>query len=155
MTYKHLQTLLADSPIFKLLRAKHAPLILSVLHQEFKETNRLTIPHYALADALTDYLEWLRAAEPDANGGEDAAAKARQYLEAWCMDENNYLRKYTDDKGVDVYELTPHTEKALQWLQELDTKEFVGTESMFLDIFRKVKELVDNSHDDPAHKLAA
>lgn len=71
------------------------------------------------------------------------------------MDENNYLRKYTDDKGVDVYELTPHTEKALQWLQELHTKEFVGTESMFLDIFRKVKELVDNSHDDPAHKLAA
>lgn len=155
MNYKHLQTLLADSPIFKLLRAKHAPLILSVLHQEFKETNRLTIPHYALADALTDYLEGLRAAEPDANGGEDAAAKARQYLDAWCMDENNYLRKYTDDKGVDVYELTPHTEKALQWLQELDAKEFVGTESMFLDIFRKVKELVDNSHDDPARKLAA
>ena len=149
MTYKHLQTLLADSPTLKLLRAKHAPVTLSFLHQQFKETNRLTIPHYELADALTDYLELLREAH-----GDDAAAKARQYLDAWCADESNVLRRYTDDKGVDAHELTPHAEKAMQWLQELEDKEFIGTESMFLDIFRKVRDLVENTMENPADKLA-
>ena len=155
MTYKHLHTLLADSPSLRLLRAKNAPLILSFLFYAFKDPNRLTISSYELTDALADYLEFLRQPEESGEAVDDVVARARQYLDAWCSDEQNVLRKYTDDKGVDVHELTPHAEKAIQWVQELEEKEFVGTESMFLDIFRRVRDLVENSMDDPAYKLAA
>ena len=41
----------------KLLRARHAPMILSFLYQEFKLPNRITIPNYQLVDRLADYLE--------------------------------------------------------------------------------------------------
>ncbi len=113
----------------------------------------MTISNHELVDALADYLEVIRMSN-EIEDIEDIPARARQYLETWCSDEQNYLRKYTDDKGVDVHELTPHTEKAIQWLQELDQQGFVGTESIFLDIYRKVRELVENSQEDPGHKLA-
>ncbi len=153
MNYTELQILLSQSPSIRLLRAKNAPLILSFLYREFKETNRLTIPNYELADALAEYLEVLNLSD-DVDEIEDIPNRAKQYLETWCSDDHNYLRKYTDDKGIDVHELTPYTEKAIQWLQELGQREFVGTESNFLDIYRKVRELVENSLDDPENKLA-
>lgn len=154
MDYEQLQTLLSNSPGVKLLRAKNAPLIISFLHKEFKETHRLTIPNYELVGALADYLEFLSAAEQELADIDDFTLRAKYYLEAWCADDQNYLRKYPDEKGIDVHELTPYTEKVMQWLQDLAQKEFVGTESMFLDIFRKVKELVENSMEDPEQKLA-
>ena len=154
MNYEQLQTMLADSPGVKLLRAKNAPLIISFLYKEFKETHRLIISNYELVYSLADYLEFLSYSEQEFADIDDLTARARYYLEAWCADDQNYLRKYPDEKGIDVHELTPYTEKVIQWLQELQQKEFVGTESMFLDIFRKVKELVENSEEDPEQKLA-
>lgn len=153
MNYKQLQIILSESPAVKLLRAKNAPIIISFLSREFKETNRITIPNYELVDALIEYLEFL-SFSADVDEVEDLPARARQYIDFWCSDTSNYLRKYTDDKGIDVHELTPYTEKVIQWLQDLDQKEFVGTESMFLDIVRKTKELLENSMEDPEHKLA-
>jgi hypothetical protein len=154
MNYQYLRTILSNSPSVRLLRAKNAPLILSFLYQEFKETNRITISNYELVQKLADYLEFLRLSGNQTDEIEDFKARAKQYVESWCADDQNYLRKYTDQKGLDVHELTPYTEKVIQWLQDLEQKQFVGTESMFLDIFHKVKELIENSMEDPEHKLA-
>ena len=57
MNYTQLQNILSQSPSIKLLRAKNAPLILSFLYREFKETNRITIANHELVDSLADYLE--------------------------------------------------------------------------------------------------
>ncbi|PID57762.1 hypothetical protein CSB45_05925 [candidate division KSB3 bacterium] len=156
MSYTQIQSILSQSSSIKLLRAKNAPLIIDFLSREFKESNQIAIPSYQLADALVDYLEFLECSGGRSDGSqEERQARARHYLESWCSDEQGYLRKYTDDKGVDVHELTPDTERTLHWLRDLEEKEFVGTESIFLDIFRKVKELVELSQDDPAVRLEA
>ncbi|MDY0091720.1 MAG: DUF3375 domain-containing protein [Candidatus Vecturithrix sp.] len=155
MNYEQVQTLLSNSPGVKLLRAKNAPLIVSFLYKEFKETHRITIPNYELVDKLADYLEFLGYSEQEVADIDDLTIRAKYYLEVWCSDEQNYLRKYPDERGTDVHELTAYTENVMQWLQDLAQKEFVGTESMFLDIFRKVKELVENSLEDPEQKLTA
>ncbi len=155
MNYEQVQTLLSNSPGVKLLRAKNAPLIVSFLYKEFKETHRITIPNYELVDKLADYLEFLGYSEQEFADIDDLTIRAKYYLEVWCSDEQNYLRKYPDERGTDVHELTAYTENVMQWLQDLAQKEFVGTESMFLDIFRKVKELVENSLEDPEQKLTA
>lgn len=165
MTYETLQALFAQSSSMKLLRARHAPLILSFLYQEFKVPNRLTIPNYELVDKLADYLEAVGFQdEGDAPEDErfesespliDVKLRAKLYIESWCGEQNRYVRKYPDEKGEDVHELTSATEQVLQWLQDMEHKEFVGTESMFLDIVRRLQELYHNSSDDPQHKLAA
>ncbi len=156
MDYEKLQALFIKSPSMKLLRARHASLIISFLYREFKVPNRITIPNYELVDKLADYLEALnfRDEEEEENIVEDIKFRARNYLDSWCSEQNKYLRKYPDEEGEDVHELTPSTEKVIQWIQDLEYKGFVGTESMFLDIVRKLEELYHNSTEDPEHKLA-
>lgn len=176
MDYARLQALFTQSASMKLLRARHAPVILSFLYQEFKVPNRITISNYELADKLADYLEAINFHDDEEDGEPeyvdsseetaeieeqetviviDSKQRARNYLESWSSEQNRYLRKYPDDKGEDVHELTPSTEKVIQWLQDLEHKGFVGTESMFLDIVRRLQELYHNSAEDPEHKLAA
>ena len=175
MDYARLHDLFGQSASMKLLRARYAPMIIGFLYQEFKLPNRITIPNYELTDTLADYLEAINfhdeeelgyveesaAIEKDEERHEQAVdvvidnkQRAKSYLESWSSEQNRYLRKYPDDKGEDVHELTPSTEKVIQWLQDLEHKEFVGTESMFLDIMRRLQELYHNSTEDPQHKLA-
>jgi hypothetical protein len=156
MDYEKLQVLFAKSSSMKLLRARHAPLIISFLYKEFKIPNKITIPNYELVDKLADYLEALNFHDEDEEEDvfEDVKFRARNYIESWCSEQNKYLRKYPGEKGEDVHELTPSTEKVIQWIQDLEYKGFVGTESMFLDIVRKLEELYHNSTEDPEHKLA-
>lgn len=153
MDYEKLISLLAHSPAVKLLRAKNAPLILSFLYREFKENNRLTISSYELVNRLADYLEALDYAD-ETDPFEDILVRAKRYIDDWCSEQNRYLRKFPDETGEPVHELTADTEKAFQWIDSLEKKAFVGTESRFLDIFAKLTELVEKSSEDPEKRIA-
>ena len=153
MNYEKITALLATSATIKLLRAKNAPLILSFLQREFKATNRLVIANYELVNKLADYLEALHYLDED-DPYENMLQRAKQYIDDWCNEENRYLRKFPDETGESVHELTSDTEKAFQWIESLDKKEFIGTESRFLDIFAKLRELIEHSSADPEKRIA-
>jgi hypothetical protein len=153
MNYEKLAALLSDSPAVKLLRAKNAPLILSFLYQEFKEKQRLTISNDELVSRLCDYLEALDYTDAD-HPYPDALERARKYIDDWCDESSRYLKKFPDESGTSVHELTADTEKAIQWMESLEKKEFIGTESRFLDIVEKLRELVENTSEDPRKRIA-
>ncbi|MDM8523817.1 DUF3375 domain-containing protein [Desulfococcaceae bacterium HSG8] len=153
MNYEKLTTLLSDSPAVKLLRAKNAPLILSFLYREFKQEHRLTIANHELVSKLSDYLEELNYMDED-HPYSDFLERSKRYIDDWCSEDNRYLRKFPDEAGTPVHELTPDTEKAFQWIRTLEKREFIGTESRFSDIFRKLRELVENSSQDPRKRVA-
>lgn len=141
---------LADAVSVKLLRTPHAPLILSFLQREFKQTGRVTIPHSELTEALDEYLDILRTDAPDRYSGATAT-----YLRQWCDEEHRFLRRYHETGSDDpVYELTADTERALGWVQDLHRSEFVGTESRFLRIFDLLREIVEMSTVNAADRLA-
>lgn len=50
----------------------------------------------------------------------------------WCCDEP-------------VYELTPATENALKWLDDLNKQQFVGTHSRLLQLFSILKQIVNKT----------
>ena len=153
MNYEKLTALLSNSPTVRLLRAKNAPLILSFLHREFKGKNRLMIPNDELVISLSDYLEALNFLDEDylhANFQE----RSKRYIDDWCNEDSRYLRKFPDETGVSVHELTSAMEKAFQWIESLEKKEFIGTESRFLDILRKLRELIENSSENPNKRIA-
>ena len=52
-----------------------------------------------------------------------------------------------------VLELTPETEKVFQWLEDIDKKEFIGTESRFLRIFQELQDIINKSTEDPKERL--
>lgn len=153
MQHQEISRLIGFSPTVKLLRSRNAPLIISFLFKEFKEQNRIVVSAYESITHLADYIETLEEDELVEMDNKDPLSAARYYINQWCNEENRYLRRYPDETGEPVLELTTHTEKAFQWVETLQNKEFVGTESRFLSIYRQLKDLIDNTSADPKRKI--
>jgi hypothetical protein len=128
---------------------ENSPLIISFLFQEYKAQNKITIASEELMRNLTDTLYHLREFY---NDSQLYPEKAENYLNTWT--NLGYLRKYyTQNSDEPFFDLTPATEKMLEWLQDLDKKEFVGTESRLLKIFDLLKELSYKNSKDPQKRL--
>ncbi len=159
MNYDELKILLATAPSVKLLRSRNAALTMSFLYNAFKINEKLIITHHDLVTRLADYMESLNFMEEEEESMqrelsfEDYVGRARRYIDEWCNEENRYLRKFPDETGESVHELTTETEKVFQWIDSLKKKEFIGTESRFLDIFTKLKDLVEYSYADPEKRI--
>jgi hypothetical protein len=130
-----------------------APLLISFLHAEFKARNRIAIPSYELTSRLAEYLENLRHSTIFQEEKGDTLAIARRFIDTWCSEENRYLTRYPDENGEPMHEITPAIERVFQWIETLRKREFVGTESRFKDIYRRLQELIDNTSDDPQRKI--
>jgi flagellar motility protein MotE (MotC chaperone) len=88
--------------------------------------------------------------------GEDVFPRTAQaYLDEWASPEKGWLRKYypagTDEAHYDV---TPPVEKALLWVKDLQTRDFVGTESRLNTLFDLLRQMVFGADADPASQLA-
>ena len=143
-----------NSPAWRLLRADNAPLVLSFLHRVFVADNVRSISVTELASRLDDELHALnqRGGEP---GGRRFPRSARAYLDDWAAPGAGWLRKYYPD-GTDEphYDATPAVEKALQWLETLREREFVGTESRLKVIVELLRQIVFGTEPDPGERLA-
>lgn len=149
MHHDDLLSSLRQSAAIKLLQSQNAPLILSFLVDQFKQKQRVTIPHTEMIENLTAYLDALQESHPEQYSG-----TAVTYLRLWCDDSHRFLRRYYEAHSDDpVYELTPDTERAIAWVEELQKSDFVGTESRFLRIFDLLQEIVTCSTEDVEARL--
>ncbi len=128
------------------------PLIVGFLDRAFLMANLRSIGHHDLVAALDDHLHALR-------DGSDPASyprSARQYLDDWTSGPTPWLRKFyaagSDEPG---YDLTPATERAIEWLRSLDERAFVGTESRLFTLFEQLRELALRTSADVEERLAA
>jgi hypothetical protein len=157
--------ILNDSLTLKLLRARNAALILGFLHDAFKERNHTLIEAEALEHLLLEYLKQnataddLRADDlsPDTGTLIPTESTAKAYLNRWCTDDFRYLRTvFAEDRQCFLYQLTQHSEKALQWLNEIATgarAKYTTTESRFSRIFAELQALTQQTNDDPKARL--
>lgn len=134
-----------------LLRAKNAPLILSFLHKQFIAAKTTTISNSELRQKLASYLEDLEYNEhddelSDVTAFDDFEMRAGQYIEKWS--NAGFLRKYPNDLGQDLHELTGDTRKVINWVEDLQRREHVGTNSRFKDIFFKLKNMIEKTTQD-------
>ena len=142
MEYEQVKHALKSSAAIRLLRSSNAALILSFLYQQFKQEQRVSLTQVDLEDKLGDYLDLLQEIYP----GEHPRSP-KDYLTEWC--DHQLLRKTFDGSDDAVMTLTPEAEKAIAWLEDLQSKdEFVGAESRFLQIFDLLKEIQDRSTAD-------
>jgi hypothetical protein len=125
------------NPALKLLYAENMPLILGFINLIFKEKNRITILGNEMEIKLIDYIHSLRLRFQEDDLYTEEAGK---YLNKWADD--GYLRAYyAKDSDNILYELTPATEKVLQFMENLENKEFIGTESRLKHIFDVLKTI--------------
>lgn len=151
------QKFIKDTIPLKLLRSGNAPLILSFLQVSFREEDRLAVSAAELTQQLALYLQEIDYTDADQDIqvkelGYSYEDKARNYLTRWT--DEAFLHNFIDDTTKQVmYQLSRHTVKAFQLCELLQEKEFVGTESKFEDLFRKLQELVTNSNSNPDERI--
>lgn len=150
MDFESLVSLRTHHPAWRLLRSDHAELIASFLFKAFIQTNVRVIPALDLAEALEDHLYLLR----EIRGNETYPRSAPEYLNDWAEPEKGWLRKFyragTDEPQFD---LTPATEKAISWLEQLGARTFVGTESRLLMLFDLLRQISEGSEHDSVKRL--
>ncbi|MBF2054089.1 MAG: DUF3375 domain-containing protein [Candidatus Sericytochromatia bacterium] len=159
MSYSEIQQQLSQSATVRLFRSDHAALILGFFNAMFRERKLLIVSESDLIEHLAEFLEDLNLADEQDAVPEGPVRseqneqlsffekKAAQLILRWC--NQGYLRNTLSPQGETLYELTPESEKALQWLDSLEKQDFVATESRLKDIVSKLRELVEQSSADP------
>ena len=131
--------------------ADHAPLIAGFLDGAFIQPNIRVMSQADLVSKLEDTLFHLRESE-----GEDVFPRSGQaYLDEWAQNEKGWLRKfYPPSSDEPHFDLTPATEKALSWLDSLNERTFVGTESRLLTVFDLLKQMVAGAETNKEMRIA-
>jgi len=156
MPATELSYLLETAPSVQIIRMRNARWVIPFLFKAFKTENILSIPEQtligALAEELRNHSEDLEdLEEARIEFGEDEESRARKYLLNWV--QRRLLQDFPDTDSVTRYQLSAHTEKLLQWLQSLEKRQFVGTESRFRFLFQTLREMVEYTEDDAVKRL--
>jgi hypothetical protein len=156
MPATELSYLLETSPSVQIIRMRNAQWVIPFIFRVFKTGNVLSLPEQtliaALAEELRNHSEDLEdLEEARIEFGEDEESRARKYLLNWV--QRRLLQDFPDAEAVTQYQLSAHAEKVLQWLQSLEKRQFVGTESRFRFLFQTLREMVEFTEDDASKRL--
>lgn len=150
MTYEYISQLLKNHTSIRLLKADNAPLIISFLFSTFKEefSNQEEggILEKELSSRLSDILYVLN--EPN----KTYPKPPTEYLTDWS--NAGFLRKYPGKTDEFIYELTPATELIFKWIDSLEKREFIGTESRLKYLFERMQRLVGKTQMNASERLA-
>jgi len=138
LNYEKALSLYRNDKTLQLLRAEHFPLLVGFFHLAFKQQNKISYAQGELQSLLTDYLYTLE--KQDIN---EYNKSPLEYLSRWA--QQGYLRRYYETADEPVYELSPATENALKWLEDLNKQQFVGTHSRLLQFFHLLEQIVNTT----------
>lgn len=150
LDFQTLELLRRNHPAWRLLCSDHAALVASFLYRVFIQPNVRTMTQADLAEALEDELFALRERHREKAFPRPATA----YLNDWAEDEKGWLRKfYPTGSDEPHFDLTPATEKAIAWLESLNERAFVGTESRLLTLLELLRQMSAGSETDPEARI--
>ncbi|NOQ36808.1 MAG: DUF3375 family protein [Methylococcaceae bacterium] len=141
---------LRQQPSWRLLCADNAPLIISFFYRAFIQPNSRSLRQSELTEQLDDTLFHLRQVH-----GKKYPKTAKAYLTDWANGDNAFLRKYYSETSDEPeFDLTPASEKAIEWLHSLEQKQFIGTESRLLTVFELLETILQTTETDPNERIS-
>lgn len=163
MDARYLERLFEQANSLQLLRDSKAVIALSFLYAAFAG-GRKAIPQEELSGMLAEYLQQFdeRDVFDEAEEGAPPSGmfdryqqRARNLLRDWEHTRKRYLRGANSAEGQYEYSTTEHVQRAWQWLESLQQREFAGTRSQLEDIFEKIRRVVENSREKTNHERIA
>jgi len=156
MSTPDISYLFESAPAVQIVRMRNAHWVIPFLFSAFKTENILSLPEPGLISLLAEELRNHSEGTEDLEEariefGEDEESRARKYLLNWV--QRRLLQDFPDEDAVTQYQLSAHTEKLFQWLQSLEKRQFVGTESRFRFLFQTLREMVEYTEDNAAKRL--
>jgi len=144
LKYEYLKYLKENNKTLKVLSSDNFAFTLSFFYFTFIKNRNIAITHSLILRYLDDYLFDINQSY---NGIFPKSAK--EYLDDFSNENYGYLKKYHGSEDEALYELTPSTQKALEFLEGLEKREFIGSRSKFNIIFELLEELeFETSLDD-------
>ncbi|MBI9096213.1 MAG: DUF3375 domain-containing protein [Sphaerochaeta sp.] len=132
-------------PSWKLMTSDNGPLLIAFFDSVFREGGVRQIGEYELVMKLDDYLYHLM----DGNEDTPFPRSPSEYLDDWTSGEKGWLRKfYPAGSDIAHYELTPGSERVLQWIDSLASRRFIGTESRLQTCFDLLRQIVQGVETD-------
>lgn len=138
-------------PSWRLMTSDNGPLVIAFFDSVFRDGGVRQLGEYELVLKLDDYLYAL------ADGSEETPfpRSASDYLDDWTNAEKGWLRKfYPTGSDIPHYELTPGSEKVLQWVDSLASRRFIGTESRLQTCFDLLRQIVQGVETDAEVRIA-
>ena len=170
----YIAALIAEDSGLRLLRSKNPAPAISFLFKTFRERNQQTINADRFETLLADFLRTQEFSNPDTtdidgwyDGDESDLQNSQEFrlamqtIEArthflankWCSEKTGYIKKYYNERQEVIIELSAGVERLFTWLDTMDAKTFIGTESRFQDILHKLRELSQNTARDPQTQI--
>ncbi|MEA1891613.1 MAG: DUF3375 domain-containing protein [Campylobacterota bacterium] len=149
MKFEYLKHLKSTNQTIKLLNSDNFAFMLSFFHFVFVKKAHIVLNHSEIIQYLDDFLY-------DINNSYDNIfpKTPKEYLDDFANDKNAYLRKYHGDSDEPLYELTPHTNRALEFVESLAKSEFVASRSKFNIIFELLEDLEFETKLDSTQRIA-
>jgi len=134
MTYEYLNSLKKSNISLKLLNSDNFALILSFLYLVFKQKRNITISQNSIEEILDELLYELNQTYDDIYPKDP-----KEYLSDWT--NSGFLKRYYNSSGDIIYEITPYSQSVLEFVESLEQREFVGSQTKFNIIFELLEEL--------------
>lgn len=152
LDYHEIRYRLEANAAFRLLRKDGAAFMLGFLQEQFKRRHRSDLGRAELSEALAAYAEFVRlSGDVDGLARGESRADPSSYLDDWANE--GFLRKFYPQESAEAcYDLTPDTERALEWLAELSGRGFVGTESRLKSLVDAMQDLAYGASFDPEER---
>ncbi len=134
-----------NDPSWRLMTSDNGPLLIAFFDSVFREGGSRQIGEYELVMKLDDFLYHL----VDGNEENPFPRSPSEYLDDWTSGEKGWLRKfYPAGSDIAHYELTPGSERVLQWMDTLAARQFIGTESRLKTCFSLLQQIVQGVETD-------
>ena len=141
---------LRQHPTWRLLCVDNAPLIISFFYRAFIQPNCRSLKQSEITEKLEDSLFHLRQIHKN-----KYPKTAKAYLTDWANGDNAFLRKYYSENSDEAeFDLTPASEKSIEWLHSLEQKQFIGTESRLLTVFELLETILKTTQTDPQQRIS-
>lgn len=140
-SYKQLREL----PLWSLLAAKHAPIILGLLQNHLYEQEK-TLPSSILHERIAQDLELLRA------HGEDLPQTAQAYIAHW-LSEGYLERHFPTGSKEEEYELSVAAVDAIRFVSQLTKPHTATTESRLSIVIDFLTQLAEDTDSDKNRRL--
>jgi hypothetical protein len=152
MQYDEINQILQDAPEIRLFMSGNPALVISFLYHLYKEQAQTAVLEQSFLDELTSYCDHLQKNATHQANKVPSFKSSKEYLNDWK--QRGWVREHrAEQQSVYEIRLTQHTERLLNWMRDMQHREYIATESRFQSIVQQLNELVIASSQDPAIQL--
>lgn len=165
----YIKSLIKNDAGFILLRSTSAHLIISFLYEIFRVSHKTVVSSDEIESKFAAFLsehldeenEFAKDSETEFENDDilslqkefDLQTRARKYINSWCSEEKQYLKRYYNQNRISVVELSPSIERLFNYIENSVPKSFVGTDSRFQTILFQLRDLDQHVNANPETRI--